>query len=47
MTSRMAASRPSPERSGSPSARFSSSGVWFHMSLPPQMPFGVRPTVRM
>ena len=30
-----------------PSARSSSSGVWFHISLPPHTPFGVRPTVRM
>ena len=47
ITSRMAARRPSPDRSGSDDARCCSSGVWFHISFPPQMPLGVRPTVRM
>jgi len=43
----MAARRVSPERSGNPAARCRSSGVWFHINLPPQMPFGVRPELRM
>ena len=47
MTSRIADSNPSPERSGSLSARWSNNGVWFHINLPPQIPLGVRPTVRM
>ena len=46
-TSRIAASSPSPLRFGRFFARFSSSGVWFHISLPPHTPFGVLPTVRM